>query len=108
MDYKNKPSRYVVFKTFTTRVEAEVVKGYLEAHSIKSDVTADDEGGGSPFPFQPSNTGVKLLIQSQDLTLAKKLTQNKSRSKTAPINKPLLIIVVLVLLFFLYLFTKDL
>ncbi len=108
MDHKDKSSRYVVFKTFTTRVEAEIHKGYLEAHSIKSQVTADDEGGGAPFPFQPSNTGVKLLIQFQDLDLAKKLTQNKSQPKTAPVNKPLLIIVVLVLLFFLYLFTKDL
>lgn len=63
----------VVVKTFNTRLEAEIIKGLLEANGIESIIQADDEGGMAPFPFTPTTAGVKLLININDLPKAKKL-----------------------------------
>jgi hypothetical protein len=60
----------VLVKTFTTRLEAQIAKGALEAQKIKSLVTADDEGGASPYPMQPAATGVKLLVAVKDYKTA--------------------------------------
>ena len=63
----------VLLKTYKTRLEAEIVKGKLEAYKIKSIILGDDEGGMSPFPFQPSSTGIKLLINKKDYKKARDL-----------------------------------
>jgi hypothetical protein len=63
----------VIAKTFHTRMEAEVAKGFLEANNIQSVISADDDGGTAPFPLQPTYTGVKLLVKEADLLTARQL-----------------------------------
>lgn len=56
----------IAVKTYNTRLEAQIVKGFLEANGIKSLVTGDDEGGMYPFPMQPNSTGVKVFVLKKD------------------------------------------
>lgn len=66
----------LVVKIFTTRMEAQIAKGFLDAQDIDSFVTADDEGGAYPFPMSPSSTGVKLYVTQKDYEKAKALLEN--------------------------------
>jgi hypothetical protein len=65
--------KLILFETFTTRIEAEVRKGFLESQGIKVFITADDEGGMYPFPLSPTTTGVRLFILEKDLKKAEEL-----------------------------------
>ena len=38
----------VCIKTYQSRIEAELVKGFLESNGIKAMVSADDVGGMNP------------------------------------------------------------
>jgi hypothetical protein len=67
----------VVVKLFTTRLEADIAKSFLEANDIMAFVTADDRGGATPFPMQPTPTGVKLLVKYSDAEKARKLLDKK-------------------------------
>lgn len=53
-------------------MEAEIARGLLETHDIKSFVTADDAGGMRPTPFM-YKTGVQLMVSKNDLKKAQKL-----------------------------------
>jgi hypothetical protein len=66
----------ISIKTVQTRLEAEVVKGFLETHGITVFITADDKGGASPFPLAPTVTGVHIFVKESDVSNAKKLLQS--------------------------------
>lgn len=53
-------------------MEAEVVKGLLETHGIKSIVMADDAGGMRPFPIAYVQ-GVELQVMEEDFKKAKEI-----------------------------------
>lgn len=72
--------RFVTVVTFTTRVEAEVAKGFLESNGINASVVADDLGGTYPYPFQPTVIGVKLQVAKEDLKKAALLLSSKERT----------------------------
>ena len=64
-------SGLVCVKTFSGRLEAEIVKGMLEAHGIRAMVAADDAGGFRPelaFSF-----GVRLMVLEPDVEQAHSL-----------------------------------
>lgn len=63
----------VVVKTFPSRIEAEIVKGKLEANNIKAMISADDAGGMYPFPLSPNSKGVELFVNKKNFDSAKKL-----------------------------------
>ena len=65
----------IKLKTFTTRLEAEFARGYLEANSIKTFVAADDEGGMYPYPMSPTVNAVRLLVPKKDFEKALKLLE---------------------------------
>jgi hypothetical protein len=44
----------VKVKSFSSRTEAEIAKGLLASHGIKSLITADDVGGMFPYPLSGS------------------------------------------------------
>jgi len=69
--------KLVAVKTFTTRAEAEIAKGLLEAHKIPATILADDEGGMAQFPFRPSAEGVRPLVRETDFNKADRLLKNK-------------------------------
>lgn len=60
----------ITVKRYNTRIEAEMAKGFLEANDIKAMITADDEGGAFPFPFQPSINSVQLIVSKKDMIQA--------------------------------------
>jgi len=62
---------FILLKTYTTRLEAEIHKSKLEAYKIQTQMIGDDEGGMAPFPFQPTPTGIKLLVHKNDYKKAK-------------------------------------
>jgi hypothetical protein len=64
---------FVAVGSYNSRVEAETAKGFLEANGIKVEVSADDLGGAEVFPFQPSSTGVRLLVLKKDFQKAERL-----------------------------------
>lgn len=66
--------KFVILKTFNTRVEAEEVKAFLQANGIEAAIEADDLGGTHPFPMQPSGArGVKLLVSETQFKQAQEL-----------------------------------
>lgn len=62
----------VTVQSYTSRIEAEEAKSFLEANGIKSIVFADDAGGTRPFPLAYTY-GVELKVADHDLIKAKKL-----------------------------------
>jgi hypothetical protein len=62
----------ITIKSFNTKHEAILAKGYLEAQGIGAYVLADDDSEQSPYPFN-NITGVKLYVTSKDVTKAKEL-----------------------------------
>lgn len=63
----------VCVRTYNSRVEAEIGRGFLESNGIVASVSADDEGGMAPYPFQPAGTGIRLLVRKEDEQRAKEM-----------------------------------
>ena len=63
----------VVIAVCNTRIEAEIVKGKLEANDIPASITADDAGGMYSFPFQAGFSGVQILVAEKDIKRAKSI-----------------------------------
>ena len=53
----------VVLKTYSSRAEADLARGILEANGIDALVSSDDAGGMQPW-FQQSH-GVRLLVHHE-------------------------------------------
>lgn len=62
----------IIIKTYQTRTEAEVDKGFLESRGIKSCVVADDEGGAVPYLLNATGF-VKLTVSKKDYKKAYKI-----------------------------------
>lgn len=60
-----------------SRIEAEIVKGKLEASNIPSIISADDAGGMYPFPNQSGFSGVAVMVVKKDFVKAKKLLKDE-------------------------------
>ncbi len=69
-------SKLITVSTFNSRLEAEVVKGLLETHGIKSIIMADDAGGMRPFPIAYVQ-GVELKVLEKDLKKAKRILDER-------------------------------
>lgn len=54
----------VVLKTYTSRAEAELAQGILQANGIDALVSSDDAGGMQPWLQQA--LGVRLLVRHED------------------------------------------
>ena len=54
----------VVLKTYTSRAEAELAQGILQANGIEAMVSSDDAGGMQPWLQQA--LGVRLLVHHED------------------------------------------
>lgn len=61
----------VVVERFSTRLEAEMAAGLLEAEGIQAFVSADDAGGAYP-PLQYVR-GVRLIVFQEDETRAREI-----------------------------------
>lgn len=68
-----KDTRFTLFKTYNTRIEAEVDKSALTASDIECMIMADDLGGTYPFPFTPGARGVELYVNINQLEKAKEV-----------------------------------
>ncbi|MBI3577222.1 hypothetical protein HY086_04250 [Candidatus Gottesmanbacteria bacterium] len=64
-------------KSYSTRIDAEVDRGYLESQNIQAFVTADDEGGMAPFLIQSTKYGVQLMVSKRNFNKAKNLLKAK-------------------------------
>ena len=54
----------VVLKTYTSRAEAELAQGILQANGIDALVSSDDAGGMQPWLQQA--LGVRLFVRHED------------------------------------------
>ena len=61
----------VVVEKFSTRFEAEMAAGLLEAEGIQTFISADDAGGAYP-PLQYVR-GVRLIVFPEDETRAREI-----------------------------------
>ena len=69
---------WVVIKTFQTRIEAELARGYLEENGIPSTIQGDDAGGMRPdLAFM---TGVRLLVEAPRAERAQALLDPEQRT----------------------------
>lgn len=59
-------AKLICVKTYLSRVEAELAKGYLEeGGGIRSIVSADD-AGGMHAPLMQATGGARLLVREED------------------------------------------
>jgi hypothetical protein len=63
-------NRLKCVKTFNTRTEAEVAKGFLLANGIKASVLGYNTGGVYPYDAWKDFLGVKLLVHERDFQKA--------------------------------------
>jgi hypothetical protein len=61
----------VVVEKFTSRMEAEMAAGLLEAEGIQAFVSADDAGGA--YPQLQSLRGVELIVFPEDEDRAREI-----------------------------------
>ena len=64
-----------VVETFSSRMEAEVAKSYLESFGIKTEISSDD-AGQSIISLQGAR-GVKLLTSQKNVEKARRLLYKK-------------------------------
>ena len=57
--------------TFSSRTEANIAKGLLQANNITSYIQADD--AGNMYPQLGTTAGVKLYVANRDAQKARKL-----------------------------------
>jgi len=58
-------AKLICIKTYPTRIEAELAKGYLEEGGIRSIVSADD-AGGMHAPLMQATGGARLLVREKE------------------------------------------
>jgi hypothetical protein len=63
----------VVLEKFSTRMEAQMAAGLLEAEGIYSFISADDAGGAYP-PLQ--HLGVRLIVFPEDERRAREILED--------------------------------
>jgi predicted Fe-Mo cluster-binding NifX family protein len=61
----------VVLETFSSRMEAEMAAGLLEAEGIDTLIMADDAGGA--YPMLQFVRGVRLLVFKEDEARAREI-----------------------------------
>ena len=66
---------FKTLKIYTTRMEAEVTKSYLEINGIKTLIVSDD--AGQMYPPQATVNGVKLMVSKKNISKAKELLENE-------------------------------
>ncbi len=71
-------SKLEVIKVFSSRIEAELARGYLESMEIKTRVVADD--ADQLYPSLGAVRGVKLITAEKNLEQARTLLKNKGES----------------------------
>ncbi len=65
-----------LLKTFNSRIEADLMKSFLEANGIKSIIISDD--AGEMYPSASLYWGVRLFVRNQDYETAYRLVNSKS------------------------------
>jgi len=63
-----------LLKTFSSRIEAELAKSFLESNGIKSMISADD--AGEMYPAASIYWGVKLFVNENKFEIANNLINN--------------------------------
>lgn len=66
-------SDWVIMRTFSTRLEAEMAKSLMETHGLTVQILADDLGGLRPD--LTAALGAKLLVQVHELHVARQLLE---------------------------------
>jgi hypothetical protein len=72
----------VVVESFSTRMEAEMAAGLLEAEGIYTLVSADDAGGAYP-PLQYLR-GVRLIVLPEDEARAREILADWRQARPLP------------------------
>ena len=60
-----------IIKIFSSRIEAEIARGFFQSNDISSVIISDD--AGSMYPAQDIVSGVRLLVSAKDFQGAKEL-----------------------------------
>jgi hypothetical protein len=65
-------------RTFSSRHDAELAKGFLESHGVNAVVSGDDYGG--IHPALSYSRGVRVLVKKEDVENAKGIISNAANS----------------------------
>lgn len=102
---------FAVVKTYATRIEAEIGKTKLTSRKIPSFIHADDAGGMRPFPFSPTLTGIRLMVNKQDYKKASEVLDiqgtdvNTTHRNTTLIHSQSLMFLIIAFVLVLFIFT---
>jgi hypothetical protein len=78
MNYVKNTDDLPVVKIFSSRIEAEIAKSYLESFGIKTEIFSDD--AGQSLVSLQSARGVKLLASPKTFKKARRLLSKKESS----------------------------
>lgn len=67
----------VLVATCDNRIEANIVKGFLQSRGIDAIILADDEGGMYPYPLQPTIRGVQVVVPKKQKEKAEQILKEK-------------------------------
>ena len=68
-------SGFILVKIYDNRLEADMMKSYLESEGIEVIIQADDAGG--MLPTLASLNGVFLFVPEKDVAYAQKIIKNE-------------------------------
>jgi hypothetical protein len=60
-----------IIKIFSSRIEAEIARSFLQSNDINSIIISDD--AGSMYPSQDMVSGVRLMVAAKDFQGAEEL-----------------------------------
>ena len=60
-----------IIKIFSSRIEAEIARSFLQSNDINSIIISDD--AGSMYPSQDMVSGVRLMVSAKDFQGAEEL-----------------------------------
>ena len=71
----------------TSRVEGELIVGFLRAHGLRAAVVTDDAGGQEP-QLQLQLDGVRVLVPASDEAAARRLLTTTEATTEAVADQP--------------------
>ena len=60
-----------IIKIFSSRIEAEIARGFLQSNDVNAIIISDD--AGSMYPAQDIVSGVRLMVSAKDFLEAEEL-----------------------------------
>jgi len=74
-----KSKRLKLIKTLSTRIEAEIIKGFLKSNDIESEIISDD--ANQSYPSLSNVRGVNIFVEEDTYEKAQNILKEFEKNK---------------------------